>query len=149
MIYLVALLTLLIDQITKYLILKKIELNQVVSFCPFFNLVSVRNRGVSFSFLSGDSPLMPWILSGMALIICIGLVIWLEKEKCRWTRIGLSLVLGGAIGNVIDRIRFGAVIDFLDFYIGKYHWPAFNMADSAICLGVFIILYQTFRKDKK
>ena len=87
---------------------------------------------------------MPWILSLFALFICTCLVIWMRHEKDKWSRIGFALILGGAIGNVIDRLRFGGVVDFLDFYIGDYHWPAFNIADSAICIGVFLILIRAF-----
>ena len=120
----------------------------VISLAPFFNLVLTFNKGVSFSFLTSDSPLMPWILSGFALFICLGICFWLRSEKDRLTRIGLALILGGAVGNVIDRIRLGAVVDFLDFYIGQYHWPAFNIADSAICIGVALILIRSFWRGK-
>ena len=77
------------------------------------------------------------------------LIYWIQKEKNRGARLGLALILGGAIGNVIDRIRFGAVVDFLDFYVGEYHWPAFNIADSAICIGVAILLIASFKKGEK
>jgi signal peptidase II len=82
----------------------------------------------------------PWLLSGLALAVVIGLVIWLKRTDQLLTGLGLGLVIGGAAGNVIDRIRFGAVIDFLDFHLAGYHWPAFNVADAAICVGAALML---------
>ena len=144
MIYLISLLVVLLDQLTKGIILHYFSTGKVLEVFPCFNLLLTYNKGVSFSFLTSDSPYMPWILSAFALIICAFIVAWMHQEKDRWTRIGFALVLGGAVGNVIDRVRLGAVVDFLDFYIGTYHWPAFNIADSAICIGVFLILIRAF-----
>ena len=149
MIYWIILLTIIFDQASKALILADLPLHQTFPICPFFNLFFTMNKGVSFSFLTSDSPLMPWLLSGFALAVCGLLGYWIAHEKDKETRIGLALVLGGALGNVIDRIRFGAVIDFLDFYIDTYHWPAFNIADSAICIGVVLIIIKSFRKKEK
>mgnify|MGYP003294010319 CR=1 FL=1 len=140
MIYLLSVLVILLDQISKFLIQSTIFVGETFSIVPFFNLVLTYNKGVSFSFLSSDSSYMPWFLALFSIFISILLVHWIQKEKEIKTRIGLTLILGGALGNAIDRIRIGAVIDFLDFYIGSYHWPAFNIADSAICIGVFFIL---------
>lgn len=149
MIYLIILLTIVFDQVSKALVYADLPLYQPIPVCPFFNLFFTMNKGVSFSFLASDSPLVPWLLSGFALGVCGLLAYWIAHEKDKWTRIGLALVLGGALGNVIDRIRLGAVIDFLDFYIGTYHWPAFNVADSAICVGVAIIIIKSFQKKEK
>lgn len=110
---------------------------------PFFNLVVAWNKGVSFSMFSSDSLYAPYLLSGLAIIIVIMILIWLFKEKNPYNLFALGLVAGGAIGNVIDRLRFGAVFDFLDFYLGQYHWPAFNLADSAITVGAIILIVVT------
>lgn len=149
MIYILSLIVIVLDQLTKGLMLVYIPQGTSVTVYPFFNLVSVRNRGISFSMFSGNSTLMPLILTAVALAFCIGIVVWLGREKDRRVRVGLALILGGAIGNIIDRVRLGAVVDFLDFYIGEYHWPAFNIADSAICIGVVLILILTLWGNKK
>lgn len=144
MIYLISLFVILLDQLSKGIILHYFSTDKVLEVFPCFNLLLAYNKGVSFSFLTSDSPYMPWILSAFSLVICALIVGWMRQEKDKYTRIGFALILGGAIGNVIDRVRLGAVVDFLDFYIGSYHWPAFNVADSAICIGVFLILIRAF-----
>ena len=149
MIYLIPFLVILLDQLTKAWALSGLSLHRATAVIPGFNLFLTFNPGISFSFLTSNSPAMPWILSAFALIICGLIVYWLGREQDRMTRIGLTLILGGALGNVIDRIRFGAVVDFLDFYIGDYHWPAFNIADSAICIGVALILIRSLQKKEK
>lgn len=148
MIYLVSLIILAIDFITKFWVMKVLIPHEPVALFPCFNLYLTFNRGVSFSLLSARSA---WGV--LALILLTGtisafIVSFIQKEKERLTRVGLALVLGGAIGNLIDRIRFGSVIDFLDFYWDVYHWPAFNVADSAICMGAVLILYQYIRRKK-
>ena len=112
---------------------------------PFFNLVLRYNRGVSFSMFHSNGPLTPWILTAVALAICGIVVHWMYMETDRFNVLFFGFVLGGALGNVVDRIRFGAVVDFLDFHIGQYAWPAFNFADSAICVGaVCLLIYNLF-----
>lgn len=106
----------------------------------FFNFVLAWNKGVSFSLLHSNHPAMPWVLVTVALLICGVILHWMSMEKNQATINCFGLILGGALGNVIDRVRFRAVIDFLDFHIGTYHWPAFNVGDSAICIGAGIIL---------
>ena len=110
------------------------------SYFGFFNLVLVFNKGISFSMLSSNIEAMRWLLSAMSIFIVILIIKFIEQEKELKYKASLTLVIAGAIGNVIDRIRFGAVVDFLDFYIGKYHWPAFNVADICICTGVGLFL---------
>ncbi len=148
MIYAITVLTLLIDQITKILANNYLPFQEFVEITPFFNLFLVYNKGVSFSFFASNTTYGPWLLSFMAIIICVGLIIWIMREKNQTIRLGLAFVLGGAIGNVIDRIRLGAVIDFLDFHYNVYHWPAFNVADMAICFGAFLIFLQLFTQKK-
>lgn len=108
----------------------------------FFNFVMVWNQGISFGLFNKDSTSGPFILMAIAVIICaIFLAIFLKTNNML-QRLGIIMILAGAIGNLIDRIRFGAVIDFLDFHVAGYHWPAFNIADSLVCLGVGILLIQ-------
>ena len=110
-----------------------------VEILPFFNLVLVWNRGISFGMFGGGA-LPPWLLGAVALAVTLALVIWLRRVETRLLAATIGLVIGGALGNVIDRFRFGAVADFLDFHWGGYHWPAFNLADAAISIGVVILL---------
>ena len=114
----------------------------------FLNLVAVWNSGVSFGFLAGHSEVMPYILAGFAAAVCVGMGIWLSRARTGLLATGLGLVIGGAVGNVIDRLRFQAVIDFIDLHVAGYHWPAFNLADSAITVGVGLLLLDSFvRRD--
>ena len=107
---------------------------------PFFNLVVTYNRGISFGLFNTPSGINVLLFSLLAATIVTMLIIWLRRVESSLLAVAIGLVIGGAIGNVIDRIRFGAVVDFLDFHIGSWHWPAFNVADSAICVGVAAML---------
>lgn len=111
-----------------------------IEVADILNLVPVWNRGVSFGLLSSDSPLGPWLLGGFALVVAVALVIWLLRAESRVLGAGLGLVIGGAVGNAIDRALYGAVVDFIDVHWGDLHWPAFNIADAAITLGVGLLL---------
>ena len=106
----------------------------------FFNWVMVWNYGISFGMFNQQSAMNAIILSALALAIVIGFAIWLTRVSDTLQITGIALVIAGAIGNVIDRLRFGAVIDFIDLHVMGYHWPAFNAADSFICIGVFLLL---------
>jgi signal peptidase II len=133
--------TLALDQLTKWAALATLDIaGPPISVTPFFNLVMVWNRGVSFGMFNSSGAFAPWLLSGLALAVVIGLTVWLRRTDQMLTGVGLGLVIGGAAGNVIDRVRFGAVVDFLDFHLAGYHWPAFNIADSAICVGAVLML---------
>jgi len=129
-----------LDQISKWAIMELMRPPRVIEITPFFNLVVGWNRGISFGLFNNDSPLNAWILSILALSIAIVLVIWLSRTDRRSVAIGLGLIIGGAIGNVIDRLRFGAVFDFLDVHAYGFHWPAFNVADSAITIGAVLLV---------
>jgi signal peptidase II len=131
-------LVVVLDQLTKWAILIWLERAMVLT--PFFNLVLVWNRGVSFGMLDSESRVGPWVLSGLAFAVVALLLGWLRRVDDPLTATGLGLIIGGAIGNVIDRVRFGAVIDFLDFHALGWHWPAFNVADSAICVGALLLV---------
>lgn len=136
-----AAIVIVLDQATKYWIVAHVMVPpRTIEVTPFFNLVMAWNPGVSFSLLQIDSVWMPWILSAVAIAIVTVLLLWLRKTEHRLPALAIGLVIGGALGNVIDRLRFGAVADFLDFHWGGYHWPAFNVADSAITIGVVILI---------
>jgi signal peptidase II len=137
----VALVLLALDQLTKWVALDLLDLAaQPIAVTPFFNLVMVWNKGVSFGMLDSLGTLAPWLLWGLALAVVIALLIWLRRSEHAMMAIGLGLVIGGALGNVIDRLRYGAVVDFLDFHLAGYHWPAFNFADAGICVGAGLIV---------
>jgi len=137
----IAIAALALDQLTKWLILG-VVMNppQDIEVTPFFRLVLAWNRGISFSLFRSDSPSGPWIFVGIALVVVLGLVVWLARLDRAWPAAALGLIIGGAIGNVVDRIRFGAVVDFLYFHLEEYYWPAFNIADSAITVGVTLLV---------
>ena len=111
---------------------------------PFFNIVMVWNQGISFGLFNEGSNAAPLLLSGLSVVISSIFLVWLFKTRSKLQAMAISLVIAGAIGNVIDRLRFGAVIDFLDFHAAGFHWPAFNAADSFICVGVFLLIIQSF-----
>jgi signal peptidase II len=142
--YLVFITVVVLDQLSKWWILTDVmNPPAIIPLTDFFNLVLSFNRGISFGMLSSDYQMMAYVLSGVAVVISIGFLVWMHYAETRLLAFGLAMTAGGAIGNVIDRLRFGAVVDFLDFYVSDYHWPAFNFADSAITLGVGFILIDT------
>jgi signal peptidase II len=129
------------DQAVKWWILEHVMLPpRVIEVTSFFNLVMTWNRGVSFGLFNNDSPYNALILSVVAGVISTALLIWLARAHRPVLAYGLGAIIGGAVGNLIDRIRFGAVADFLDFHVWGYHWPAFNVADSAITIGVAVLI---------
>lgn len=135
-----------IDQLTKWLALNHIQMGEAVPITSFFQLVLLFNPGAAFSFLSDQPGWQRWLFTGLAAAICIWLFSMLRKHQHeRLLPTAFSLIMGGAIGNVIDRLAHGAVVDFLYFHIGRYGWPAFNGADSAITLGVALMLWAHFR----
>lgn len=133
-----------VDQATKWWALDLFaDGPQVIEVLPFFNLVLVWNRGVSFGMFGGIGDWGPWILVAVSLVISAVLARWLMRAENRLEAVSLGLIIGGAIGNVIDRLRFGAVVDFLDAHAMGYHWPAFNVADSAIVIGAAILILES------
>jgi signal peptidase II len=137
-----------IDQASKWLASIHIPPYQGLSVIPgFFNIVLVKNRGMAFGLLNQAKPGLSSVLLLATTVAAIGVIIfffWIKKEHL-WVAIGLSLILGGAVGNLIDRIHLGYVIDFLDFHLAGYHWPAFNMADSAVTAGTLWLLFNVIR----
>lgn len=144
-----ALTVLAVDQLVKALVLAQLEAYRPIEVTPFFNLVLVWNKGVSYGMLAEAGQQGPWLL--MLLTAAIGgfLLVWLWRETRPLTRAALWLVLAGAAGNAIDRLRFGAVVDFLDFHAFGYHWPAFNVADSAIVIGAGLILLDSLLPSQR
>ena len=131
----------ILDQASKYWMMTDI-LNEkaMIVFTPFFALVRAWNTGVSFSMFNDWGMSGVIILSLVAFSIIAFLINWLRKEHSKLVQVSLGFIIGGALGNVTDRIRLGAVFDFLDFSFGNYHWPAFNVADSFICVGAFLVI---------
>ena len=144
-----ALLVLIVDQATKFLVLRHLPDYSATPLIPgFFDLVNIRNRGAAFGFL--NSPEIEWQfwLFLVATIFAAGAILSLARSARPTDTallIGLGAVLGGALGNLVDRLRFRAVVDFLDFYVGDWHWPAFNVADIAICCGAALVCFYLFR----
>lgn len=137
----VALAVALLDQATKAWMLALIfNPPRVIEVTSFFNLAPAWNRGVSFGLLAHDSSWAPWLLAGVAVAIVIFLLRWLIRAENWLIAAALGLVLGGAVGNAIDRLRFGAVVDFLDFHAAGWHFWAFNLADSGITVGAATLL---------
>ena len=140
----IALLVLILDQASKWWILTDVmSPRRILEITPFLNIVLVWNRGVSFGLFNTGSALVPWILTAVSLAIAIGLGLWLRRVDQRLVAAGLGLIMGGALGNVVDRVRFRAVIDFVDVHVSGYHWPAFNVADSAIVIGVGLLIFES------
>ena len=141
----IALAVVLADQATKAVVLARFSYDTAIPVIPgLFRLVRVENRGIAFGILSDSSS--PWttailILVSLAAMVLVGTLLWQNHPSARLAGTGLALILGGAAGNLVDRITRGWVVDFLDFYVGAYHWPAFNVADSAIVVGAATLLW--------
>lgn len=143
-------LVLLLDQISKQVVIANMQLFDSIELLPVFNLTYVRNYGAAFSFLSDAGGWQRWFFTMIAVVISIVLAVWLAKNKPEQTKLNwaLSLVLGGAIGNLIDRSVYGYVIDFLHVYYQSWHYPAFNIADSAICVGAALLIWDSFTNEE-
>ena len=144
--FLIALLVVLLDRFSKLAIERNLSLHDSISLIPgFFRLTHIENRGAAFG-LFADSP-SEWKIAGLVLFSLVALIIvatllWKNSHSMTTTGVGLSLILGGAIGNLWDRLVSGHVVDFLLFYIGQYQWPAFNVADSAIVIGAGLLVFE-------
>lgn len=136
-----------VDQWTKWLVDSSMQLYQSIELVPFFQLTYLRNQGAAFSFLAGAGGWQRWFFIGLAVTASALICYWLKRmeKHQRWEAAAWALVLGGALGNLIDRVVYGYVIDFLDVYYGQWHWPAFNVADSAITIGVAMLLIDSLR----
>ena len=140
----------ILDQFSKFLIVNFFTLYQVKPILPIFNLTLLRNKGAAFNLLSQLNGWASLLFGVIAIAVSVLILFWLARlpKTKRRLACGLALILGGALGNLIDRIVHGYVIDFLDFHIQNWHWPAFNVADSAICIGAFILFTDVFFNHK-
>ncbi|MBN8531166.1 MAG: lipoprotein signal peptidase [Alphaproteobacteria bacterium] len=137
------------DQISKLLVLHDSSIpEQPLEITYFFNLVLVWNRGVSFGLFAHNAEAARWMLVAVGLGLSAMVAVWLWRSAARLTSVATGLVLGGALGNILDRLLYGAVVDFLDFHLDAWHWPAFNIADSAICVGVCLLIIESFLPKK-
>jgi signal peptidase II len=146
----VAALVLLFDQLSKFWALEALQQPpRMIEVTSFFNLVLVWNWGISFGILNRESSLAPWLFVALAGAVSIALILWLRRVSRSFLALAVGLVLGGALGNLIDRLRFRAVVDFLDFHAGSYHWPTFNIADSAITVGILCLAVHSLLIPRK
>ncbi len=144
-----ALLLIIVDQVTKQYVVATIDLYERIEIFSFFNLTYAQNPGAAFSFLADQGGWQRWFFTLVAAIASIVFIVWLAKtpKENKMLSIAFALLLSGAFGNLIDRVLFGYVIDFLDFYYQTYHWPAFNVADSAIFIGAALMIIDSFKKE--
>lgn len=135
-----------LDLWTKHLASTQLDLYRAQPITSWLNLTLAHNSGAAFSFLAGAGGWQRWFLSAAAIVIMAILLVWLKRlpNQARLLPAAIALVLSGALGNLVDRVRFGYVVDFIDVHVAGYHWPAFNIADSAIVLGVILILIEGF-----
>ena len=144
----IATLVLLLDQLSKWSALSNLKLGIPEEVLPFMNWLLLFNPGAAFSFLAQSSGWQRWFFTILGLAASL-YILWLlrKNQSDKILSWALSLILGGALGNVLDRIMFGAVVDFIDLHYGNWHWPAFNIADSAICIGAALIVFSELRKS--
>lgn len=148
---LIVMVGLVVDQFTKILVDRSMTLYQSIPVLDgLFNLTYLRNKGAAFSFLSTASWRIPFFI-GVTLVAAVVILVTVRKlrEEQRLAQSALAMIFSGAVGNLIDRVRLGEVIDFLDVYWKGYHWPAFNVADSLICVGVTLMALEMFREERK
>ncbi len=138
--YALAGLVIVLDQLSKYFVLAHIEFGETIYVAPFWNWVLAFNQGAAFSFLADQPGWQRWLFSALALGVSAWIALELKKPQPLRLALALTLVMGGALGNVIDRVRFGAVVDFIQWHVAGYYWPAFNVADSAITLGAVLLV---------
>lgn len=144
-------LVLSLDYSTKWLAKKYLLLYSPVAVLPGFNFALSFNKGAAFSFLTDQAGWQVWFLGAISVVVSLGILVWLRRlpRYEAWTGIALSLIVGGALGNFLDRILQGQVTDFIQLYVSHFYWPAFNIADSAICLGAIMLFFKTCTSKKK
>jgi len=144
----IATIILLLDQLSKWSALSNLQLGIPEPVLPFMNWLLLLNPGAAFSFLAQGSGWQRWFFTIVALVACV-YIVWLlrKSQNDKILCVALSLILGGALGNVLDRIMYGAVVDFIDLHYANWHWPAFNIADSAICIGAALIIWGELQKS--
>ena len=146
--FVIATLILLLDQVSKWSALSNLQMGIPEPVLPFLNWLLLFNPGAAFSFLAQGSGWQRWFFTILGLAACV-YIVWLlrKSQNDKLLCVALSLILGGALGNVLDRIMYGAVVDFIDLHYTNWHWPAFNIADSAICIGAALIIWGELRKS--
>ncbi len=146
----VAGLVVVLDQLTKQIADALLSYNDPLVLLPIFNFTLRYNTGAAFSFLADSGGWQRWFFSVIAVVVSVILVAWLKRlpRTALWEALGISLILGGAIGNLIDRLLFGYVIDFIEFHYQHWYWPAFNVADSAITVGVTVLILDSLFRAK-
>ena len=143
----VALAVFFADQLTKWIVAGPLDLQQVgqIYIVPFFNLTWTENNGISLGLFNATTELGRWMLVAVTSAIAIAVAVWMGREKARWDKAALGLILGGALGNIVDRVRHGYVVDFADLHIGEFRpFLVFNVADAAISIGVVILVLRAF-----
>ncbi|MEQ6342336.1 MAG: signal peptidase II [Gammaproteobacteria bacterium] len=147
----VSLVVIVLDQATKFLASGTLILHDPVAVLPFFNLTLMHNTGAAFSFLHDASGWQRWFFTALAAIVSVVLVVWLRRlqPQEKWMAAALALVLGGAVGNLIDRVMYGYVVDFIQLYYEDWYYPAFNIADAAITVGAVMLVIDTLRSKEK
>ena len=151
----IALVVLMLDQVAKWAVTHPLGINQIgdqLVLLPIFNFTYTQNEGISLGLLNATNPVGRWILVGLTSIIALGVAVWIGREKNRLDQAALGMVLGGALGNILDRIRFGYVVDFADLHFGTFRpFLVFNIGDAAISIAVVILLLRAFlaRKDHR
>jgi signal peptidase II len=149
----VALIVLVLDQLAKWFVTHPLGLNEIgdqLVLLPIFNFTYTQNEGISLGLLNATNPVGRWMLVGVTSVIALGVAVWIGREQNRLDRIALGMVLGGALGNILDRVRFGYVVDFADLHFGNFRpFLVFNVGDAAISIAVVILLLRAFlaRKD--
>lgn len=148
---LVSLVVFVLDLFSKFLVVTHFSLYETIDILPIFNLTYVRNFGAAFSFLSDHSGWQAYFFIALAFVVSAILIYFLSKNTCqqKMQNIGYALVIGGALANAVDRSYRGYVVDFLDFHYQDWHYPVFNLADIAICIGAFLLIVDTVRSERK
>ena len=143
-----AVVVIIFDQLTKYIASTSLIMHQPVAVMPMFNWTLMHNPGAAFSFLADQGGWQRWFFAVIAVVVSVVIILWIKRlqQHEKWQAIALALILGGAVGNVIDRIWLGYVVDFIQVYYQQWYWPAFNIADSAIVIGVGMIIIDSIRE---
>lgn len=143
---LLSIIIVMVDQLSKQIVVQQMQLFQSIEVLPFFNFYYIHNYGAAFGFLNDQPGWQRWFFTIITSIISLGLLVWISKLRASQKLLILALVfvLGGALGNLYDRVVYGYVIDFIDWHVSGYHWPSFNIADAAISMGALLLILDTF-----
>lgn len=138
----ISIVVILLDQYSKYWISTNFQIHDSFDLMPYLRVFVDHNKGAAFSMLAQSPDLAFYLFSSFSALVVMGLLFWLFtlQSSSRWVAISIAFILGGAVGNLIDRVRFGYVIDFIDVYVNQWHWPIFNIADSAVCVGALMLV---------